>query len=67
MGFSNQEYWSELPCHPPGALPNQGIKPMSLTSPALAGKFFTTRVTWEALGGASGTATPALISIFTTH
>ena len=32
MGFSNQEYWSELPCHPPGALPNQGIKP---GSPAL--------------------------------
>ena len=37
MGFSRQEYWSRLPCLPPGDLPNPGIKPMSLTSPALAG------------------------------
>ena len=29
MGFSRQEYWSELPCHPPGDLPNPGIKPWS--------------------------------------
>ena len=29
----------ELPCPPPGDLPNPDIKP---TSPALAGKFFTT-------------------------
>ena len=36
-GFSMQEYWSELPCPPPGDLPNPGIKP---TSPALAGRFF---------------------------
>ena len=32
-----------------GDLPNPGIKPMSLTSPALAERFFTTSVTWEAL------------------
>ena len=31
MGFSRQEYWSELPCHPPGDLPNPGIKPWSPT------------------------------------
>ena len=30
-------------------LPDPGIKPMSLTSPALAGGFFTTSTTWEAL------------------
>ena len=36
MEFSRQEYWSGLPCHPPGDLPNSGIKPPSLTSPALA-------------------------------
>ena len=30
--------------------PNPGIKPMSLTFPALAGKFFTTSATWEAQG-----------------
>ena len=49
MGFSRQKNWSGLPCPPPGDLPNQGIKPMSLTSPALAGGFFTTSTTWEAL------------------
>ena len=26
MGFSKQEHWSELPCPPPGDLPNPGIK-----------------------------------------
>ena len=26
-GFSSQEYWSGLPCPPPGDLPNPGIKP----------------------------------------
>ena len=48
MGFSRQEYWSGLPCPPPGDLPNPGIEPASLTSPALAGGFFTGRATWEA-------------------
>ena len=42
MGFSRQEYWSGLPCPPPGDLPNPGIELASLTSPALAGGFFTT-------------------------
>jgi len=41
MGFSRQEYWSELPCPSPGDLPSPGIEPMSLTSPVLAGSFFT--------------------------
>ena len=49
MGFSRQEYWSGLPCHPPGDLPDPGVKPTSLTSPALASEFFTTSATWEAL------------------
>ena len=48
MGFSRQEYWSGLPCLPPGNLPDPGIKPMSLTSPALPGRFFTTSTIWEA-------------------
>ena len=42
MGFPRQEYWSGLSCHPPGDLPNPGIEPLSLMSPALAGGFFTT-------------------------
>ena len=48
MGFSTQEYWSGLPCHPPGDLPDPGIEPSSLMSPALAGRFFTSGATWEA-------------------
>ena len=36
-GFSMQEYWSGLPCPPPGDLLNPGIEPASLMSPALAG------------------------------
>ena len=48
VGFSRQVYWSELSCPPPGDLPHPGIKPISLMSPALAGKFFTTSTTWEA-------------------
>ena len=34
-GFSRQEYWSGLPCPPPGDLPNPGIKPASPGSLAL--------------------------------
>ena len=49
IGFSRQEYWSGLPCTAPRDLPNPGIEPMSLTSLALAGGFFTTNATWEAL------------------
>ena len=49
MGFSKQEYWSELSYLPPGDLLEPGTKPKSLTSPALAGGFFTTSTTWEAL------------------
>ena len=47
MEFSRQEYWSGLPCPPPGSLPDPGIEPTSLRSPALSGGFFTTSVPWE--------------------
>ena len=30
-GFSKKEYWSQLPCPPPGDLPNPGIEPRSPT------------------------------------
>ena len=43
VGSSRQEYWSGLPCPPPEDLSDPGIKAKSLTSPALAGGFFTTR------------------------
>ena len=42
MGFSRQEYWSVLPCPPPGDGPDPEIVLTSLISPALAGRFFTT-------------------------
>ena len=42
VGFSKQEYYSELPFPTPGDLPDPGIEPTSLASPALAGRFFTT-------------------------
>ena len=45
MKYSRQEYWSGLPCCPPGDLPNPGIKPTSLLSPTLAGGFFTSWAT----------------------
>ena len=43
MGLSRQEYWSWLPGAPPRDLPNPGFKPMSPTSPALAGDFLITK------------------------
>ena len=46
--FSRQEYWSGLPCSPPGDHPNSGIEPTSLMSLTLAGGFFATSTTWEA-------------------
>ena len=44
--FTRQEYWSGLPCPPPGNVPNPGIELTSLRSPALAGRFFTTRASY---------------------
>ena len=48
IAFSRQEYWSGLPCTPPGDLLDPGIEPESLTFPALADRFFTTSATWKA-------------------
>jgi len=36
VGFSRQEYWSGLPCPPPGDLPDPGVEPRS---PALQGDY----------------------------
>ena len=47
MGFSRQEYWNWLSCPPPEDLPDPGTEPVSLTSSALGGGFFTTSTTWE--------------------
>ena len=56
MEFSRQEYGSGLPFLSPMDLLNPGIEPRllgieptSLGSSALAGRFFTTSMKWEAL------------------
>ena len=45
MGFSRQEYWSELPFSSPEDLPNPGIELASLAFPVLTGGFFITSPT----------------------
>ena len=50
MGFSRQEYWSGLPCPPPGDLPHPGIEPVFRMSTAAVGRFFTSHATWKAQG-----------------
>ena len=47
-GLFQARYWSGLPCSPPGDLPDPGVKPTSLMSPVLAGRFFTRSATWRA-------------------
>ena len=44
MGFSKQEHWSGTPFPPPGDLPDPGIQPLSPESPALASRFFTSKL-----------------------
>ena len=48
MGFYRQEYWSGLPCPPPGDCPDPGIESLSQAYPKLTDGFFTTSATWEA-------------------
>ena len=47
VGFFRHEYCSGLPFPPLGGLPDPGIEPTFLVSPALAGGLFTTSTTWE--------------------
>ena len=49
VGFPKQEYWSGLPFPLPGDFSDPGTEPTSLVSPVLAGSFFITSATWEAL------------------
>ena len=46
--FSRQEYWSGLSFTTPEDLPDPEIKPVSPTSPALSGRFFTTELPGKA-------------------
>ena len=49
MGILQARILDYLPYPPPGDLPNPGIKPTSLMSPALGGGFFSTSAPWGAL------------------
>ena len=46
--FSRQDYRCKVPFLTPGDLPDPGIEPTPLASWALAGRFITTSITWEA-------------------
>ena len=59
MEFSRQEHWSGVPFPTPGDLPDPGIKHVSLASPAMAGRFFTTVPT----GKPRDFLAPSLISV----
>ena len=48
MGFSKQEYWSELPFPPPGDLPNTGTEP-HLSASCINRRILYCRATGEAL------------------
>jgi len=48
MRFSRQEYWSVLPCPPPGHLPDSRIELASTCISCIASRFFTPWVTWGA-------------------
>ena len=54
MGFSRPEYWSGLPFSFPRDLPNPGIEPRPLMSPALAGRFITTSANFHVYEHALG-------------
>ena len=53
-----QEYWSGLPFPSPGDLPHPGVEP---TSPALAGRFFTTEPPGKSLDAFSLVITEIVI------
>ena len=48
MGFSRHEYWSGLPCPPPGDLPDPGIKPTSPSSSCMGRRILYHWAIWEA-------------------
>ena len=48
LGFSRQEYWSGLPCSPPGDLAHPGIELVPFSISCIGRGFSTTSTTWEA-------------------
>ena len=60
MGFSRQEYWSGLPCPPPGDLPDPGIKPIYVFYVSCIGMWVLYHYCY--LGGPDTSITLSLIS-----
>ena len=60
MGFSRQEYWSELPFPPPDDLPDPGIEPVS---PALQVFFLTAEPSGRPHYSVAGSSTSRLESV----
>ena len=58
MGFSRHQYWNGVPFPSLGYLPDPRIKPASLMSLVLAGGFFTTSASWEAIALSEDTSLP---------
>ena len=56
--------WIAMPFSRGSSRPDPGVKPESLTSPELAGRFFTTGATWEALMMSAVTHLILIILIF---
>ena len=54
MEFSRQKYWSGISFTIPRDLPDSGIEPEYLASPALTGRFCTTSATWKLPDGFKG-------------
>ena len=65
MKSSKQEYWSGLPFPTRGDFPNPGIEPVSLASPALAGRFFTSAPPGKPTirDGAGGKMQPEVVTL----
>ena len=63
MGFPRQEYWSGLSFPSLRDLPDPGLKPVSLVSPALAGRFFTTKPPGKPIGQCSGMHKYTILSL----
>ena len=66
--FSREEYWSVLPCPPPGNLPNPGIEPASLASPALQAASLPTEppgkpVVFSRVTGIWSEVAPSVVSV----
>ena len=63
MELSGPEYWSGLSFPSLRDLPDPGLKPVSLVSPALAGRFFTTKPPGKPIGQCSGMHKYTILSL----